>query len=187
MNGCWNTGGGAVVVTLQGRAGAPVSWLSWIFPSCPLSCGGRTWTDRQCNSVTVQCDSVTVWQCSVTFQHYDNVTVWQCSVTVRHYDSSTDHMTASWQCPSLLTVAILGSGWAAASLLRPSQLVVRSCRGRGKLATGRIQLEERGGETGSNRIEGAGFNHVWTTTKASASYVEQRRDDYIKGLFLPGS
>ena len=31
-------------------------------------------------------------------------------------------------------------------------------------------------------LTGAGSNHAWTTTKASAHSVEPRRDDYIKGI-----
>ena len=31
-------------------------------------------------------------------------------------------------------------------------------------------------------LAGAGFNHAWTTTKASAPCVEAIRDDYIKGI-----
>ena len=36
-------------------------------------------------------------------------------------------------------------------------------------------------------MTGAGFNHAWTTTKASAPCVEARKDEYIKGICSPGS
>ena len=36
-------------------------------------------------------------------------------------------------------------------------------------------------------LPGAGFNHAWTTTKASAPCVEAGQDDYIKGICSPGS
>jgi hypothetical protein len=34
---------------------------------------------------------------------------------------------------------------------------------------------------------GSGFNHAWTTPKASAFSVKARKDDYIKGVCSPGS
>ena len=36
-------------------------------------------------------------------------------------------------------------------------------------------------------LAGAGFKHAWIPTKASASCVEARQDDYIKGIWSPGS
>ena len=36
-------------------------------------------------------------------------------------------------------------------------------------------------------LAGAGFNHAWTTTKASAPCVESRKDEFIKGICSPGS
>ena len=36
-------------------------------------------------------------------------------------------------------------------------------------------------------LTGAGLNHAWTTTKASAPCVKARQDNYIKGICSPWS